>query len=318
MGLKPGSCIRTNDYLKVGDYIQSPSHMFFAIQQSDGNFCVYHGPGPQDQHGWLWGTQVTGPGGEFFAVQQGDGNFCVYRGADLAHQQSALWCSMATGPGGDYFAILQDDGNFCVYKGTGPGDNRGFVWASMKTDLISDFQISKIDYDVAHAAVLQSGPAELYRQTVTNRTTSAQTSTVSGSETVTETSGWSDSLGFKVGVKTSFETGIPFVAEGKVEVSAEVSNTYTWNGSQSTAKTWAFSTPVTVPPGGVSSVIITATMSTIAVPYTATGTAVFKSGAKVAGQITGLYTGTNSHDLTVTFASLNPASDRVLVDSAAQ
>jgi hypothetical protein len=318
MGLKPGSLIRANEYLKVNDYIQSASRMFFAIQQSDGNFCVYHGSGPQDQQSWLWGTQATGPGGEYFAAQQRDGNFCVYRGADPAHQGNFLWGSMATGPEGDYFAALQDDGNFCVYKGTGPGDNRGFVWASMKTDLISDFQISKIDYDVAHAEVLQSGPAELYRQTVTNRTTSAQTSTVSGSETVTETSGWSDSLGFKVGVKTSFETGIPFVAEGKVEVSAEVSNTYTWNGSQSTAKTWAFSTPVTVPPGGVSSVIITATMSTIAVPYTATGTAVFKSGAKVAGQITGLYTGTNSHDLTVTFASLNPASDRVLVDSAAQ
>lgn len=318
MGLKPGSIIKANDFLKVGDYIQSPSRMFFAVQQSDGNFCVYHGSGPQDQHSALWCNMKTGPAGEYCAVQQRDGNFCVYKGADPAHQRGALWCTMATGPEGDYFAIMQDDGNFCVYKGTGPGDNRGFVWASMKTDQITDFEITKIDYDVANAKVLQSGPAELYRQTVTNHSTTAQTSTVSGSETVSETSGWSDSLGFKAGAKTSFKTGIPFIAEGEVEVSAEVSNTYTWNGSETRSKTWSFSTPVTVPPGGVTSVIITATMSTIAVPYTATGTAVFKSGAKVAGQITGLYTGTNSHDLTVTFASLNAASGRVLVDSAAQ
>jgi hypothetical protein len=188
----------------------------------------------------------------------------------------------------------------------------------MKTDLISDFEISKIDYDVANAQVLQSGPAELYRQTVTNRTTQAQTSTISGSETVTETSGWSDSLSIKVGVKTSFKTGVPIIAEGKVEVSAEISNTYTWSGSESRSKTWSFSSPVTVPPGGVSTVLVTATMSTIAVPYTATGMAVFKSGERVAGQITGVYTGTNSHDLTVTFVKLNQASGRVLVDSVPQ
>jgi hypothetical protein len=309
--------MKANDYLKVNDYIQSSSRMFFAIQQGDGNFCVYHGSGPEDQHGWLWGTQATSAGGQFHAVVQRDANFCTYPGSDPPAQHRPIWCSMATGPEGDYFGILQDDGNFCVYKGTGPGDNRGFVWASNATDSISDFEIRSIDYDVTHAQVLKAGPAELYRQTVTNRTTSAQSSTIAGSETVTETSGWSDSLAIKVGVKTSFKCGIPLIADGKVEVSAEVSNTYTWSGSESRAKTWSFSTPVTVPPGGVSTVIVSATLSTIAVPYTARGTAVFRSGEKVDGQITGLYTGTNSHDLTVTFASLDP-SGQMRVDSVPQ
>jgi Clostridium epsilon toxin ETX/Bacillus mosquitocidal toxin MTX2 len=319
MGLKPGSLIKANgEWLRENDYIQSASRLFFAVQQNNGEFCVYRGSGPEDRHGKLWGTGATSSGGEFFAAQQGDGNFCVYKGTGPAVNRGFVWGSMKTGPAGDYFAILQDDGNFCVYKGTGPSDNRGFVWASMKTDLLSDFQIDRIDYHVARAQVLKSGSVGLYRQTVTNHTTSPQTSTIAGSETVTETSGWSDSLAISVGVKTSFKCGIPFFAEGKVEISAQATNTYTWNGSESKAKAWSWSTPVTVPPGGVSSVIVTATMSTIAVPYTATGTAVFKSGEKVAGQITGLYTGDNSHDLTVTFAHLDPVSGHVHVDNADQ
>jgi hypothetical protein len=307
MALKPGSVVKTGDYLKTNDYIQSPSGFFFAIQQSDGNFCVYHGSGPDDNHGYVWGSQQTAPGGEFFAIQQSDANFCTYKGTDPAHNDGGLWCSMHTAPEGQYFAVMQDDGNFCVYKGTGLADNHGGVWCSMHTDPVANFEINHIEYDVANAQTLQSGPAELFRQTVTNHTTSPQTSTISGSQAVTETSGWSDSLGISVGVKTTFECGVPLVAEGKVEVSATASNTYTWNGSESRSKTWSWSTPVTVPPGGVSSVIVGAMMSTMAVPYTLSGTVVFTSGVQMPGHVKGLYTGTNSHDLTATFAQLDAA-----------
>lgn len=243
MGLKSGSIIKTGEYLKVNDYIASPSDLFFAIQQGDGNFCVY--------------------------------------------------------------------------RGTGPADNQGFMWASMVTDPISDFQISHIDYDVANAQILESGPAELTSETVTNQTTVSQTSTVAGSETVTETSGWSNSLAISVGVKSTFECSIPFVGGAKIEVSAQVTDTYTWNGSNSRSKTWSWSTPVTVPPGGVTTAIIAATVSTIAVPYTLSGTAVFKSGVKMPAQLKGVYTGTNSHNVTVKFVSLGPSTGELTVSTKA-
>jgi len=54
MALKPGSIVRVGEFLGVNDYIQSPQSLFFAIQQSDGNFCVYHGSGPSDNHGGVW------------------------------------------------------------------------------------------------------------------------------------------------------------------------------------------------------------------------------------------------------------------------
>jgi hypothetical protein len=216
---------------------------------------------------------------------------------------------------GDYFEIIQDDGNFCVYRGTGPSDNHGGVWCSMQTDPVADFTISHIEYDVAAAQILKSGPAELYRQTVRNSTQTDQTSTIEGSESVEQTSSWSDSLGITVGVSTSFACGVPLVAEGKVDVSVEANNTYTWSGSETKNKTWSWSAPLNVPAGSVASVIVSTTLSTIAVPYALTGTFVFKSGVRMPGTVTGLYTGSNSHDLTVTYATLDPTTGRLAVSS---
>ena len=178
-------------------------------------------------------------------------------------------------------------------------------------DPIKDVVISQIVYDVKNANTLGSGPAELYRQTLMNGSSVPQTNSISGSVSISETSGWSDSLGFKIGVKTSFNTGIPYVADGKVDVSAEISNTYTWNGSTTKTKTWGFNSPVTVPPYTVINAIVSATVSTIAVPYTLKGTFVHESGARVPGDIKGIYTGSNSHDLTITYIEQDPVTSKI-------
>jgi Clostridium epsilon toxin ETX/Bacillus mosquitocidal toxin MTX2 len=306
-----GCFLSTDHFLNTSDYLTSTNGLFFASMQSDGNFCVYRGSGPADNRGYLWGTQKLGDGGQFFAIMQSDGNFCVYRGSGPGDNRGYLWGTQKLGDGGQFFAVMQNDGNFCVYKGTGPADNCGFVWGTMKTDPVEDVEIASIEYDVAAAKTLQSGPAELYRQIVRNDTTQAQSSTISGSATVSETSGWSDSLAVKVGVKTSFKTGIPCIAEGKVEVSVEVTNTYTWNGSTTNTKTWGFNTPVTVPPHAVIVGMVSATISTIAVPYKLRGTFLLKSGARIPGSVTGIYTGTNSHDLTVTFIQRDPVTAEI-------
>lgn len=314
MPLKPGSSIKSGEFLSNDDYIQSPNGLFFAIMQSDGNFCVYRGS-PSENHGFLWGCNQTSlPGGPYYAVLQRDANFCVYKGTGPEDYQGGIWCSMGTGPEGAYVANLQDDGNFCVYHAD-PRDGQKAIWCTMAIDPVVDVEIATIDYDVAAARILNSSPAELYRQQVSNHTMQTQASSISGSQSVSETSGWSDSLGVKVGVKTTFKTGLPFVAEGKVEVSTELSNTFTWSGSTTNTKTWAFNTPLSVPPQATMVAIVAATISTITVPYTLNGTLTLKSGTRMLGQIKGIYTGTNSHDLTVTFVQLIPQVQEVTTSS---
>lgn len=314
-----GSFLKSGQYLGTQDILVSNNGLFFAALQPDGNLCVYRGTGPGDNLGLLWSSRTSaGPIGQYFLAMQGDGNLCVYKGTGPQDNKGYFWGSQSSRQAGEYFVVLQDDGNFCIYKGTGPDNNRGFVWNTQAIDPVANVEIGSIVYDVAAAEILQSGPAELYRQTVTNDSLQPQVSTITGSATVTETTGWSDSLSVKVGVSTSFKTGIPFLAEGKVQVSVDVTNTYTWNGSTSQSKTWGFNTPVSVAPHTVIVGLVTATISTIAVPYTMTGTVILKSGTRLPNRkIKGTYLGTNSHDLTVRFVQLAPSGSALLSSSPA-
>jgi hypothetical protein len=302
-----GSFIALNQFLSTNDYLVSNNGAFFAIMQGDGNLCVYRGAAPDANKGFLWGALPRSqPNGSYFTIMQGDGNLCVYKGTGPGDNKGFVWGAIANSqPNQAYFAVMQDDGNLCIYKGTGPSDNHGGLWCTNAIDPVVDIEISSIKYDVAAGKIIQTTPAELYRQTVVNQTSQPQTSSVSGSQSVSETSGWSDSLAVKVGVSTTFKTGIPFVAEGNISVSVDVTNTYTWNGSTTQTKTWSFNTPVTVPGNTTYVALIAATVSTISVPYVMTGTLILKSGARVPGIINGLYIGTNSHDLTVTYINQN-------------
>ncbi len=321
MALKPGSVIKTGDYLKVDDYIQSPSGLYFAIQQSDGNFVVYYGSGPADNHGPSWASGQVPGGGDFYAIQQ-DSNFCTCRGSDPAHTDGSLWCALSPerveivrafhlADGRSLAARLEDDGNFCVYPETGPEGSRDAlaVWSSGTNDPIKSIQASRIEYDSLAATFLSTRTVSLDTETVTNNSNTSQSATISGSQTVTETSGWSDALGVSVSVSETFEGGVPLVADGTVQVSASVSNTYTWNGSQSRSRTWSWSVPVTAPAHTVTSAVASVMKSTISVPYTLHGTIVFASGKTMPGHVTGTYKGANSHNLEVTFSQLDTATN---------
>lgn len=295
------SVLPMNQSLRVGDALYSKNGLFVAGVQPDGNLCVYRVD--LDKGGvYLWGSQALGDGGKFFTIVQADGNLCVYHGADTSSQGKWLWGSQVTAAGGKFFLVLQDDGNLCVYKGTGLENQGDLVWNAGCTDSLKDVsEIISLTYDLARAETTPEGISDLYKETVHNNTAQTQTSSITGSVSVSETSGWSDTLGFKVGVSTSFKTGVPFIAEGKVTVSVEVSNTYTWNNSTTTTKTWGFNTPVSVPANSSVSAVVSASRSTIVVPYAQIVILEFKSGVKVKARIDGKYKGSHCHDLTVSF-----------------
>jgi hypothetical protein len=128
------SFIRENQFLADGQYLVSENKAFFAIQQSDGNFCVYKGSGPSDNKGGLWCHMAKGVPmqGKYFAIQQTDGNFCTYRGTGPSDNKGGLWCHSAPGvpKPGQYFLFVGNDGNLCTAVGTGYNDNRSRLWCS--------------------------------------------------------------------------------------------------------------------------------------------------------------------------------------------
>lgn len=111
--------LRKGDWLATDQYLKSASRAYIAVQQGDGNFCVYKIGSPQDPSypGLNWCSRnVSAPAGQYFTIFQGDGNLCTYAGTGPADNKGFITCP--TGPrNGDFFLILQDDGNLVMYPG---------------------------------------------------------------------------------------------------------------------------------------------------------------------------------------------------------
>jgi hypothetical protein len=162
------------------------------------------------------------------------------------------------------------------------------------------FNLTAISYDTAKATVQATTAVNLYEDDIANNTSVSQTSELDGSQTVTDTSGWSNTISSKIDLSVSAKVSIPAVVDFTVTVSAEESQSYTWNGSESYSTTWSWKQPVTVPADSVVHAKVSVSQSTVLVPYTMTGEFTFSDGSSLAGMVFGTYKGVCSHDLQVT------------------
>jgi hypothetical protein len=270
---------------------------------------MYTGRGhsPYDPLGPLWesGSWIPNEDSDFFVIMQDDGNLVIYRGTAPDNGHDPIWDIGKGGHPGEYFLKIQDDGNLVAAKGIGPNADRGLWWATDKYDSVVDFEITRIDYDLAAAHVVNDSQVDMHVEYLHNGTDSRQTPTISGSLIVTELRGWSNTLGIKVGVTTSFKVGVPIFAEGKIQVSAEFSTSYTWSGSTQVARNWGYSVPITLEPHTRGVVLVRSSIATLTVPYKLTGTVVYGSGLRVEDQrVDGDYVGTSSHRVDVEFLSM--------------
>ena len=293
-----------NRCLSVGDYIVSANGMFFAVIEADGKLRVYRGSGLERHQGLLWESARGAPATRCFALVQTDGNFCIYRGTDLSHNEGWVWGTQLTADGGQFYAHLQDDGNFAICKGSCPADHGGVVWRSGVTDPVARIdEVHGIDYALGSATIIHARPSDLYRETVNNGNAHTQTSLVSSSVNVADTAAWSDLLGIDTPAPAGYKGPVPVVSGARVTLSSDSAHCYLRNGASTTAKTWGFNAPAEVPPRSSMMCLVTAVRSSVTVPYTLRGVFTLKSGARVTGSIGGTFSGSNSHDLSVTLTT---------------
>ena len=293
------------------NYLRSPKGLYFGQLNLDGKFSVYKGASPEDQHDVLWSTDSQNPPsgsglvglGPVWAEGRGstqvhlriyaerrEGNYLVIH--NLWESGSFHFDDNALGK-----VVLEDDGNFCVYK-ISDDPNNPRLWQSGVTDPVVDYEISKLDFDIKAAKFINSLESSIDSGTAENQSDAKDvTLEISGEVSTAITEGWSDSLAIKVGVKTSYKTGIPVVAETSVEVSLEVQNTYTWNGSTTDTRKFSWKVTPKAGPWERAKAQVYCTTSKIEVPYTLTGELIFKSGKRMMKKIDGIYTGSNSHNV---------------------
>ncbi|KAI3864801.1 hypothetical protein MKX03_035013, partial [Papaver bracteatum] len=108
--------------------------------------------------------------------------------------------------------------------------------------------IFNVRYRVNDARIYNERTLALITDDSTNRTQNPMTSALNLKTTVTNTSTWSNSVSLKVGLKLSGSAGLPFVTDGKIEISTEVANTWNWGETQTESLEVGNVRTVTVPP----------------------------------------------------------------------
>jgi hypothetical protein len=108
-----GTSLAMNQILNTGDYLVSENGLFFVILQTDGNFVIYAGSGPNDNHGYVWGTQTAQGPGWYYAELISDGAIFIFRNEQI------IWQSPGVPDQGPYTATIGNDGDLRVFNASG-------------------------------------------------------------------------------------------------------------------------------------------------------------------------------------------------------
>jgi hypothetical protein len=185
-----------------------------------------------------------------------------------------------------------------VYGGGGSDlDNLGLILALPED---TEYEYSNVKYDLSAFKVVGERMLSLKEGIVKNPSAATISQQLSFSHSYTAGKSWSNSVGLKAGVKTSIKTGVPFLAEGKIELSLEASYSYTWGETASDQKTDSWVLTASVPPKARIRVQGVVTESTIDVPYSADLLVRRSDGAvSTVKNFNGVYRGVNVSRFTV-------------------
>ncbi|KAF7142605.1 hypothetical protein RHSIM_Rhsim05G0009800 [Rhododendron simsii] len=162
-------------------------------------------------------------------------------------------------------------------------------------ELVISREIYNVTFHLMDARIYNQNIITMVNKTATNDTQESNTTKLKFLHKETKSSSWNGSLSLKLGVKTSIQTGIPFIVEGNVEVSAEFSGGYQWGETISTENQVETEYTITVPPMSKVTVSLLATQGSCDVPFSYTQHDTLMNGEQVIHNFDdGVYTGINS------------------------
>ncbi|KAK4254442.1 hypothetical protein QN277_009826 [Acacia crassicarpa] len=170
------------------------------------------------------------------------------------------------------------------------------IFARLKVEeLVISRQIYNVNFRLLDARIYNQRVLTMATGVAINRTQEANNAEVKLSYTETKSSTWNASLSLKLGVKTTFKTGIPFIAKGRIEVSAEFSGAYQWGETKTSSTVVETVYKVTVPAMTMVTVSLLATVGSCDVPFSYTQHDTLTNGQPVTYNMDdGIYTGINS------------------------
>lgn len=156
-------------------------------------------------------------------------------------------------------------------------------------------KIYGVDYHLKDAKILNNKVRTLVTREAVNAGSMPSKNTLTLKYVVSNGKIWDASRSLRLGIKSSFQAGVPEVVTGSITLESEFDTSYIWG--ENTVNTEEFSTDyeVIVPPHTVITVRILATQGTCQVPFSYTQEDILTTGEKkVTKYDDGIFRGVNS------------------------
>jgi hypothetical protein len=121
-GQNMGSQLAMGQSLLSGQFLQSPLGAFSILMTTNGFLVETEPNGTID-----WSSSGPHLTGNYFAMMQTDSNFCIYRGTP-DNNQGLVWQTATAGHTGNIYASIDDSGDFAIIQNVGGQIN--FLWES--------------------------------------------------------------------------------------------------------------------------------------------------------------------------------------------
>ncbi|CAL1352859.1 unnamed protein product [Linum trigynum] len=160
--------------------------------------------------------------------------------------------------------------------------------------------IYDVEYRIMDARIYDQYVLVMTHGVASNGGSEPSTHTMHLSYEEKKSSTWDSNVSLKLGVTTKMETGVPFIAEGKIEVSMEMSGSYTWGETKESSTTVGNDHVVIVPPGTTVRVNQLATRGSCDIPYSYTQRDTLVDGRQVSRRMDdGVYTGVSCYNFKI-------------------
>ncbi|KAG5538538.1 hypothetical protein RHGRI_019201 [Rhododendron griersonianum] len=162
-------------------------------------------------------------------------------------------------------------------------------------ELVISREIYNVNFRLLDARIYNQNIITFASSSAENDKQVSDTKTLGFSHKDSRSSTWNGSVSLKLGVTTNIQTGIPFVAQGTVEVSTEFTGEYQWGETVTTEHEVRTEYTTTVPPMSKVTISLLATQGSCDVPFSYTQRDTLMNGNVVINNLDdGVYTGINN------------------------
>jgi endonuclease/exonuclease/phosphatase family metal-dependent hydrolase len=166
--------LKTNDVLKMGQYLVSPSDKRCLTLDGSGHLHIFNSPPPGNPGSVVWSSvHGSAPPKQCYAVMQGDGNFCIYEGVEPgnpAGQHRWIWDTGPHAARDGYVAAVDDTANFTI--SSGPADDASrqrLCWGARRRLRVLTYNTHLIEGSNLEAGASLSGDKPVVFQDTTRR-----------------------------------------------------------------------------------------------------------------------------------------------------